>query len=50
MEKLDEVDINDEFLEERLYAIQEVSEVEISWFADITYHPVARVLSRDLTP
>ena len=43
-----EEDINDPFPEEHLYNLEEVIELEIPWFADITNYLAANILPKGL--
>ena len=47
-EAQEEKDINDAFLEECLYSINEVKEVEIPWFAGFANYLVGNTLPKDL--
>ena len=48
LKELDEAEINDEFPEERLFAINSVEEDSPPWFADIANYLVAKVLPKDM--
>lgn len=43
LEKLDEAEINDGFPKERLYGIQEVSELESPWLTNVANYLITRV-------